>query len=532
MDPIKRFEAVCAAMNDPRWYPHPVSKIERRDTHISAVFLTGQWAYKLKKPLNLGFLDFREPIDRKKFCEREVFLNRRLSQGIYFDTVEITEDEKKGFSLEGSGTVVEYAVRMKQIPDRYRLSSLLRENALHPSDLEELGGRLAIFYEKSDRNDTIDAFGRRDVMIFNSEENFQQIDPYAERLLDTERWKFVREVNRSFLYHRRAIFERRIEEGKIRDGHGDLRTDHIYFFDGIQIIDCIEFNDRFRYGDIAADLAFLHMDMEELGFPEQSQEILKGYLDRSRDFDLYGIVDFYAAYRAIVRLKVACIRYDEEENEARRRTIKAEIDAHLDQAYRYTVFFSRPTLWVFCGLPASGKSSLAQRLSHILSIGLIGSDALRKQMDMKPKVTSYGKGAYSEKNRGRVYARMLTLAQEKLKNGHSVILDATYSTRKSRQEVVALASDTESNLIFVQCVCSRKTISSRLEERNEAPGLSDARITHLDDFFLHYEPLTELNPDTHITVDTDRELNATLGRLLMSSYLRRSTQIGRLIGME
>ena len=530
MDPMKRFEAVCAAMTDPRCYPHPVMGIERRDTHISAVFLTGQWVYKLKKPLNLGFLDFRELSERKKFCEREVLLNRRLSQGIYVDTVHIAEDNNMGFTLEGPGNVAEYAVKMRQIPDPCRLSSLIQENAIADSDLEQLGGLLASFYEKSTGNDTIEAFGRRDALIFNSEENFQQIDPYANRLLDAERWKFVCEVNRSFLYHQHALFERRIETGKIRDGHGDLRTDHIYFFDGIQIIDCIEFNDRFRYGDIAADMAFLHMDLEGLGHPEQSQAILKGYVDRSKDFDLYGIIDFYAAYRAIVRLKVACIRYDEVDTETQRCSLGDEITAHLDQAYRYTVMFSRPTLWVFCGLPASGKSSLAQRISHILSAGVIASDALRKQMHFGPKVSAYGNGAYSEENRRRVYVRMLTLAHERLRSGHSVILDATYSTRRSRREVVELAKDMESSLIFVQCACDREILSLRLKERETTPGLSDARLAHLDGMINHFEPITEMDPATFLSTDTSRSLDLSVQQILMESYLLKSAQIQHLIG--
>jgi uncharacterized protein len=524
-DPIQRFKSVCEAMTDPEFYPHAVSDIKRHDTHISVVFLTGEWAYKLKKPLNLGFLDFREIDDRRKFCELEILLNRRLSHGIYQNTVKIVENKHKGFSMEKDGKPAEYAVKMRQLPDKARLANMLIDNNITRSDLERLGEKLAFFYKKSDRSSQIDQYGQRDMIIYNSEENFSQIAPYVGVLLDTERWKFICEVNRSFLYHHHALFERRIEKGKILDGHGDLRTDHIYFIDGIQIIDCIEFNDRFRYGDAAVDLAFLHMDMEQLGYPQQSQVVLKAYVDCAEDPEIYALIDFYAVYRAIVRLKVACIRYDELETLEKKKTVKNEINSLLNQAYRYTLLFSRPTLWVFNGLPASGKSSLAQRLANALSMAVYSSDSIRKEKDSRQELVPYGEGTYTEKRRRRIYTKMLAMAQEKLKKGRSVILDATYAQRVWREEVVRLASDMDSNLIFVECVCKPETIQSRLKEREKFPGLSDARIQHLPQIINHFEPITEVDPHTHVKVKTEGLIDETFHRVLSEAYLCKSAQI-------
>ncbi|MFO8084872.1 MAG: AAA family ATPase [Desulfobacterales bacterium] len=529
MDPLPRFNAVCEAMADPDFYPHPVFEIQRRDTHISVVFLTGQWVYKLKKPLNLGFLDFREIEERAKFCEQEVRLNRRLSKGIYLNTVIIAENEKNVFSLSESGNVVEYAVKMKQLPDEARLGSLLKKNAVSRYDLELLGKKLAAFYLHSKQNSQIDQYGQRDMVIFNSEENFQQIVPFVSQLIDREKWQFICEVNRSFLYHHHVLFERRLENRKIRDGHGDLRTDHIYFFDGIQIIDCIEFNDRFRYGDVAIDLAFLHMDMELLGYPEESQVILKSYVEHANDPEIYALIDFYAAYRAIVRLKVACIRHNELKKQKLSNSLQVEINTHLNQAYRYTLLFSRPTLWVFSGLPASGKSSLAQRLSRILSIMVISSDAVRKEKDFEPEIVSFDSGKYSKERRQRVYAKMLALAQKKLKKGRSVLLDATYSLRRWRQEVVQLASDMDSNLIFVECKCNTDIIRKRLIKRENYTGLSDARIQHLPDIIKNFEPITELSKDIHIKIETQIAIEQTLYQLLSEAYLCKSAQIETII---
>ena len=529
MDPVQYFKSVCEAMADPEFYPHPVSEIRRLETHISVVFLTGQWAYKLKKPLNLGFLDFREIGDRQKFCEREVSLNRRLSRGIYHSTVRIFENKPKKFSLESNGKVAEYAVKMKQLPDKAKLSNMLEDNNISRSDLERLGEKLAFFYNKSDRSPQIDQYGKRDMIIYNSEENFKQIAPYVGVLFDGERWKFICEVNRSFLFHQRAIFERRLEKGKILDGHGDLRTDHVYFFDGIQIIDCIEFNDRFRYGDVAVDLAFLHMDMEQLGFYQQSQVILKAYVDCANDPDIYALIDFYATYRAIVRLKVACIRYDELETEEAKNLLQNEIKSLLNQAYLYTLFFSRPTLWVFTGLPASGKSSLAQRLSATLCMAVYSSDSVRKEKDPEQEIVPYGEGKYSEKKRRRVYAQMLALAQEKLKKGRSVILDATYSRKIWREEASQLASDLDSGLIFVECACNPENIISRLKEREKYTGLSDARIQHLPEIIRHFEPITELDPIIHVKISTDKPISQAFHQLLSETYLCKAAQIRKLL---
>jgi uncharacterized protein len=525
IDSMQRFKSICEAMTDPEFYPHPVSKIKREDTHISVVFLTGEWAYKLKKPLNLGFLDFRNIDDRGKFCESEVFLNRRLSHGIYQGTVKIYEKTPSGFTLEGDGIVAEYAVKMRQLPDSSRMLDMLNENKVSSVKLEKLGEKLALFYQHSDKNHQIDQYGQRDMIIYNTEENFRQIAPFVGGLVDTEPWKFICEVNRSFLNHHRALFERRIEQGKIRDGHGDLRTDHIYFFEGIQIIDCIEFNDRFRYGDAAIDLAFLHMDMEQRGFPEQSQTILKAYVDYANDPEIYALLDFYGAYRAIVRLKVNCIRYDEMETPENREILKKDIQSLLKQAYRYTILFSRPTLWIFCGLPASGKSSLSQRLATTLSMAVYSSDAIRKKKDSRQELVGYGKGRYGEKNRRQVYAKMLAYAQDKLKMGRSVVLDATYSLREWREQAAQLASDMDSHLIFVECVCKFETIRSRLQEREKYGGFSDARIHHLAEMISHFEPISELDSFNHIKVSTEDSVDKALNKILSQAYLCKSAQI-------
>ena len=315
--------------------------------------MTGQWVYKLKKPVSFGFLNFEELDARRLFCEREVFLNQRLSRNVYEGVIGITREADGRFSLGGRGVPVEYAVKMKELPDSACLTSLLAAGRVSEEEMEALGRHLAGFYEGSVRSVDIDHFGHPEVIALNMEENFRQVEPFVGEFLPGEEWDFVRQASRSFFVYRRSLFERRIREGFIRDGHGDLRAEHVYLVDGIQIIDCIEFNDRFRYGDVVSDLAFLHMDLEHLGHAPSSEVILAAYAEKAKDPSLYALLDFYAAYRAAVRVKVACLRSTEVESEAERKQLRTVASDFAGHAYHYAVQFSRPMLWVFCGLPAS-----------------------------------------------------------------------------------------------------------------------------------------------------------------------------------
>ena len=531
MEARQFFETLCEALADPAFYPHPVSHLQRRDTHISAVFLTGAWVYKVKKPVDFGFLDFRDLKDRRHFCEQEVSLNQRLSRDVYQEVVKIYQTDDHRFSMEDKGRIVEYAVKMRQLPDGSSLKARLRKDKIRPVHMKKLGEMLAAFYERSNQSPDIDHYGDRDVIAFNMEESFRQLAPFAGDLLDPERWEFICQVSRSFLESRRSLFQRRIEEGRIRDGHGDLRTDHVYFDRGIQIIDCIEFNDRFRYGDVIADLAFLHMDMEHLGYGNWSRAVLAAFVVGANDPGLFSLLDFYAAYRAIVRLKVTCLRW-QEEDKTRKEALGNEARHYMDQAYRYAIEFSRPTLWVFCGLPATGKSSLAQAVAKALSIALFQSDRIRKeqQPDSHEQVVPFGQGLYRREMRHRVYARLLALAQKTLKTGRSVCLDGTYSRRKWRDEALQLASDLDTNLVFVECVSEEETIRSRLKKRGKEFSLSDARLEHFTQMLADFEPVTELWEDMHLTIHTDQQpLGETCVKVLSEGYARKCAQVKKLL---
>lgn len=537
MEALKRFEETCRAFLNPSFYPHPVRQIERRDTHISTVFLTGDWAYKLKKPVDFGFLDFSTIEKRLHCCRQEVALNGRLSHGVYLSVEAVRRDDEGRLGLEGDGELVEVAVKMRQLPDEASLQALLMKEKGRGGrpdvDLEpravKLGRLLAGFYLGSPRSPSIDHFGEPEVIAYNVEENFQQIDPFADQLLPLDRWELVREVSRAFLEFSRPLFDKRVAEGRIHDGHGDLRPDHIYLLDPIQVIDCIEFNDRFRYGDAASDLSFLHMELERLGYSALSRTILDAYVDAAKDFDLYALIDFYAAYRAVVKVKVACLRWSELDETAEKETVQHEAQDYLSLAFRFALQFSRPTLWVCCGLPASGKSYLARALAEALSLTMVQSDRLRKEREgiavSDSVIVGYAEGLYRLERRQYVYGAMLAVAQEELKHGRSVILDGSFSRRRWRDDARQLALDCDTNLIFLECACGEADIRERLVQREASGGVSDARLQHLQKMMEEFEPTNELAPSEHVVVNTCRPFDQSMAGVFSAAYACKCRQV-------
>lgn len=520
-------------MSDVSFYPHgEKDSVECRETHISMVFLVGDWAYKLKKPVYFGFLDFRTLEARRHFCEQEVVLNQRLTRGIYKEVVAIGRLPCGRIGL-GEGEPVEYAVKMKRLPDSRSLMRLLMQGEITAQKMERLGELLAGFYERSERGSRIDRYGEPEMISFNMEENFVQIEPFVENLTAGERWEFIREVSRNFLKHRHSLFKGRIAAGRIRDGHGDLRPEHVYFWDGIQIIDCIEFNERFRYGDVASDLAYLIMDMDLLGFADLSIPLLESYVRNSSDMECYSILDFYALYRALVKVKVACFRSTETADIEEQSALKHRAGEYLDLAYRYAVQFGRPILWVVCGLAATGKSTMAAKLGEIFSISVLRSDNIRKRLlglhlD-KPMVVPYGTGIYRAGMRQRVYSHLLGLAMDELKQGRSVVLDATFSQARWREEAQQLGRDLDASVIFVECISSETSIKRRLNQRKKLLSTSDARLEHFDQMIASYEPLREIPKPQHIRLDTDQPLGECLLRLLSDGYAKKRSLVDQLV---
>lgn len=528
MNSAEQFEDICRAMSEPAFYPHSVSGVERRETHISVVFLAGEWAYKLKKHKDLGFLDFRDPGKRLHFCMQEVKLNQRLSFGVYQEVLGVHEGEK-GLCLGPLEGALEYVVKMARLPDEASLEAMLRTGEVTQENISSLGETLAGFHKSSERGHGIDTYGDLEQIRFNMEENFTQLLPFAQALLDLRKWDFCRHVCRSFADNHVDLFMHRVREGRITDGHGDLRAEHVYFHHGVQVIDCIEFNERFRYGDCALDLAFLIMDLDRLGYADTARRLLQAYATAARDPEIYALVDFYAAYRAFVRLKVACFSLEHVKS---REPLQEEIRRYLRQAYGYALAFGRPVLWVFFGLPASGKSTLARRVARALFMPLLGSDKVRKQAEDFPdaEVVSFNTGAYRPVLRSRVYARLFNLAQDELKKGRSVILDATFSKEQWRESAIRLAQDHKAGLVFVHCVCEPQTIRARLAQREREAGESDARLVHFENMIKNFEPFSHEVPDAYLEIDTERTPEESFYEILAKGHALKHAQVQCLLG--
>ena len=315
------------ALLDPQTYPDPPQKVELMQTQMSFVFLAGDYVYKVKKPVNLGYLDYTSLAKRRFYCQREVELNRRLCPDAYLGVLPIVKGEGR-ISLGGQGEAVEYAVKMRRLPREAMMDVLLAGDKITPLMLTDVAKKLAEFHRKAETNKNISAFGDLATIIQNTEENFSQTEQYIGRTISHEPYQHIRTYTSHFIDEKAALFHGRIDEGRIRDCHGDLHTAHICFGDDICIYDCIEFNDRFRYCDVASEVAFLAMDLDHYGRNDLSDAFVNAYVDLSRDEALKILLNFYKCYRAYVRGKVEGFKLDDPHisSEEKARTLAVARD--------------------------------------------------------------------------------------------------------------------------------------------------------------------------------------------------------------
>ncbi len=327
------------ALLHPEIYPDHPKEVGFFETHISLLFFTGNHVYKVKKPVDFGFLDFTSLEKRRFFCDEEVRLNRRLSPGIYLATAKITQDGDR-ILLDGRGEVVEYAVKMKQIPEELLMDRLLEKKQVTLKMIEAVAEKLVHFYFTAESNESIKSFGRPERVKQDTDENFEQTTRYIGITIPKDVYEDVRNRTNDFFRTGVEIFYQRIASDKIRDCHGDLRLEHIFLGDEISIFDCIEFNERFRYTDVAADIAFLAMDLDYHGREDLSEHLIDAYIGESGDHGLMDVLHFYKCYRAYVRGKVESFRLDDpnipekEKEEALKRA-----QEYFNLSYRYAQRF-------------------------------------------------------------------------------------------------------------------------------------------------------------------------------------------------
>jgi len=477
----------------PSAYPHGCAGVRLIQTHISYLLLTGGLVYKVKKPVDFGFLDYTTLELRRHFCFEEVRLNRRLSPDIYLGVVEVRRDASGHHSIEGEGEVVEYAVKMRELPQECALSKLLEAGRANEGMIERLAQLVAGFHLSAEQSDEIAAYGKLPKVRFSIDENFSQTEPFVGRTIEAEDWQALKDWSDAFMERRAIVFEQRVERDKIRDCHGDLHTQNVYFTDDqIYVLDGIEFNRRFRYLDTTADLAFLLMDLDYRGFPRFASRLLNTYLQFTNDYHLLGLLDFYRVYRAYVRAKISSFEFDMKELEPHRREeVQGRARSYFLLAKGYIDRPRKPLLVATTGLIGSGKSYIARRVAERLGAAVVRSDAVRKVLvgaaPTESKRAPYGQGIYNQQMTDQVYAEMLRQAAYGLEAGFPVVLDATYSRSSQRAAVSRFAAQGGWPLLFVQCGCADEVIMERLLDRAARRGVSDAGPELLEKVRASYE---------------------------------------------
>ncbi|MEE8185402.1 MAG: hypothetical protein V3T96_03260, partial [Thermodesulfobacteriota bacterium] len=304
---------VIRSLLEPSAYPERPSGVELKQTHISYLFFTPEYVYKIKKPVNFGFLDFTTLEKRRFYCHQELTLNRRMTEGVYINVLPIVKKGSGEITVGGKGKTIEYAVKMKRLPPEMMLNRMLEDGRISNDIVKETARVIANFHLKADSTKEISRYGLPAVLRRNSEENFMQTEGFIKRTISQKQFKEISRYTRAMLEDSQGLFIQRVEEGNIKDLHGDIHSDHVCISDGIQIFDCIEFNERFRYSDVVSDMAFLAIDLDFYNRHDLSKVFAEAYFETTKDKAGRKLLDFYKCYRAYVRGKVEGFKLDEEE---------------------------------------------------------------------------------------------------------------------------------------------------------------------------------------------------------------------------
>lgn len=430
------------------------------ETHSATVFFVGERAYKLKKPVDLGFLDFSTVEARRAVCHREVELNRRLAPDVYLGVADVHDAD---------GAVCDHLVVMRRMPAPRRLSTLLDGGTDVASPLAEVARVLAALHARSDPDPQVDAAAGATATRRRWRTNTDEMRMIPVLDGEAEAIERIQVLADRYLDGRGGIFEARVAAGRAVDGHGDLLADDIFCLDdGPRVLDCIEFNDRLRWGDGLADAAFLVMDLERLGRPDLGQHFLDAYQEHTGDAWPPSLVHHHVAYRAQVRAKVAAIRAAQGDpsalHEARRLLQSAE--AHLNAA--------RVRLVLVGGLPGTGKSTLAAGIGHHLEATVLRSDEIRKERagvpSNQPAPAPYGSGLYSTASSQATYETMLERARVALALGETVVLDASWTSSEWRSRAGALAEACSADLVALRCEVAAGVAAKRMADRARRGG--------------------------------------------------------------
>lgn len=466
-------------LNDARNYPQPCRRVEMVQTHISWVFLAGSYVYKVKKPVDFGFLDFTDLAKRKFYCDEEVRLNQRLSPDIYLGVIPIGRDKGK-YNWQGQGRVVEYAIRMKRLPADRMMDVLLAQNKVKTGDIDHIVRILADFHIRAATSPVISKYGSLSSIKKNCDENNLQTREFIGQVLSRARFDFLEKYANRFMVKNKSLFQKRIKTGRIRECHGDCYSKNICLADKVYIYDCIEFNKRFSCCDVASELAFLAMDLDFYGRYDLSRRLVTRYVKLSGDRDLVKLIDFYKCYRAYVRGKIHAFSSRQAAAGPAKEKQLSMARKYFQLAYQYAGGKEKPRLFVLCGLTGSGKSYLAAKMAKKYSLPVINSDIVRKQLaglwPGQKRLVGFGQDIYSADFTRRTYQDMLKQAEASLAIGQGIILDATFLQREYLKQAYQMALDNEAEFLVLECYCPEKELRKRFQLRTQdKKSVSDGR---------------------------------------------------------
>jgi uncharacterized protein len=509
------------ALLDPGLYPHSPAEVELRETHISWVFLAGELAYKVKKPLVLAFLDYGTLERRHEMCRAEVELNRRLAPRIYLAVVGIARDgDGFRFTAESDPMASEYAVKMTRVEEDRSLAALAAAGTLTAEQITAAAKLLARFHATA----AVAPVDRADVAVLAKtlDENVATLREQGRGLIEADRLDAMEGFTSAVVRARRAELEARGRMGAVRDCHGDLRAEHVIAPAGseIYVFDCIEFNAELREIDVSADLAFLVMDLTALGEEALGRRLVDQYRRAGGDPGDDSLLFFFAAYRAWVRAKVACLRAAElPSDDPSRDGVLDEVARMIDLGHGFAWRARGPLVLVVCGVSATGKTTLSEALNERSGWPHVSSDRTRKRLaGLGP--TERGRGElYSRERSVETYRELGREASERLRSGDSgVIVDATFHRRFERDAFRSALGSVDAPVLFVECAAADATLAARMRRRREdVARVSDADERVLEHQLAESDPLDEVPRRWRAQLDTDRapaQLAAEIERLI------------------
>lgn len=503
----------------PAAYSHPVTAVELVETHISWVLLTGEFAYKIKRPVRLDFIDLTSAQHRASLCEQEIALNRRFAPDLYLQVSRITA-ESDGAGMDGPGPTIEHAVKMLQFERRDELDSLLSADAVAPMELEGFGTRLAAIHERVPVAPAGSQWGAADAVRAAVLRNLEECVSAAVGLGPVPELRGLRPVLEPVLDSLALVMGDRRARGRVRECHGDLHCGNLVrLSSGLVAFDCLEFEPAFRWIDVAEETAFLYMDLHAFGRPAHAAAFLNGYLSGGGDYGACRLVRAYAAHRALVRAKVAALspggRSDADEVAAARAKFLRYL--HCAEAMLAP---TGPELILMSGFSGSGKTYLAHRLAAGLGAIHLRSDLERKRLagigELDRSGSELGQGLYSVEMTRRVYERLLEVTRPVLQGGLTAIVDATFNRRAERALFTGLARQLGVPICVIRCEAPEQTLRSRILSR-ELAGMdaSEAGLSVLAWQQRNHEAVHEGEGIRAIVAQTDQpgELDRVLDEI-------------------